>query len=136
MARGKNPYLSEVEARVPVKPYTLEVRPDGPTLTIDPADLPDEGIGLPGSIMAALVRAGVEIEHTCGGVCACSTCHVYVREGLKSCGEATEEEEDMLDGAPALLPVSRLACQTVPDGTQKVVVQIPSWNRNAVREGH
>jgi 2Fe-2S ferredoxin len=136
MSRGKNPFLTESDVRLPEKPYTITLLPEKLVIPIDPADLPDEGIGLRGSIAAALLRAGVDIDHACGGVLACSTCHVYVKEGLRSCGEATEEEEDMLDQAPALLPNSRLSCHTVPDGTADIVVQIPEWNRNAVKEGH
>ena len=76
------------------------------------------------------------IEADCGGACACSTCHIWVRSGMESCNEATEDEEDMLDMAPGLQPNSRLACQCVPDGTSDVVVEIPDWNRNLVSEGH
>jgi 2Fe-2S ferredoxin len=61
---------------------------------------------------------------------------VIVREGEPSCNEATEDEEDMLDLAPGLTPQSRLACQCVPDGSTDLVVEIPSWNRNLVSEGH
>ena len=76
------------------------------------------------------------MDHSCGGVCACSTCHIIVREGLESCNEATEDEEDMLDLAPGLDPNSRLACQCVPNGTQGIIVEIPEWNRNLVSEDH
>ena len=48
----------------------------------------------------------------------------------------TEEEEDMLDNAPGLTPTSRLACQAVPDGTRDIVVEVPEWNRNLVKEEH
>lgn len=136
MSRGKNPYLSAVELRVPARRYSITVSPENQVIEVDPTDLPDGGIGLPGSILAALLRAGVGLDHACGGVCACSTCHVYVRKGLASCGEASEEEEDMLDSAPALAATSRLACQAIPDGSMDLVVEIPEWNRNAVKEGH
>ncbi|MDP6518420.1 MAG: 2Fe-2S iron-sulfur cluster-binding protein, partial [Planctomycetota bacterium] len=76
-----------------------------------------------------------EIDHACGGVTACATCHVIVRAGLESCSPATEDEEDMLDLAPGLTPESRLACQAVPDGScGELVVEIPEWNRNLVQE--
>ena len=74
--------------------------------------------------------------YACGGVCACSTCHVVVKQGLESIPEATDDENDQLDNAPGLTPQSRLACQSVPDGTQDLVVEIPSWNRNLVKEDH
>jgi 2Fe-2S ferredoxin len=74
------------------------------------------------------------LDHACGGVVACSTCHVIVREGLDSCNESTEAEEDMLDNAPGLTQQSRLGCQCVPDGTKDLVVEIPEWNRNYAKE--
>jgi len=72
----------------------------------------------------------------CGGVCACSTCHVVVKQGLESIPEATDDENDQLDNAPGLTPQSRLSCQSVPDGSVDLVVEIPSWNRNLVKEDH
>ncbi|MCB9791824.1 MAG: 2Fe-2S iron-sulfur cluster binding domain-containing protein [Alphaproteobacteria bacterium] len=76
------------------------------------------------------------MDHTCGGVVACSTCHVYVEKGFDSAPEPIEEEEDMLDHAPALRDSSRLACQCVPDGSEDVEVEVPSWSRNEVSEDH
>ena len=70
----------------------------------------------------------------CGGVCACSTCHVIVHEGLESCNEATDAELDQLDEAPGVTPKSRLGCQCVPDGTKDIVVEIPDWNKNYAKE--
>ena len=106
-------------------------------VAVDPATFPLGNIGLEGSILDIAEGAGVEINHSCGGVCACSTCHVHVEEGLKSCPPATEDEEDMLDEAPDVNPAdSRLSCQTVPDGSQDLIVLIPKWNRNLVKEGH
>jgi 2Fe-2S ferredoxin len=61
---------------------------------------------------------------------------VVVRKGLESCSEATDDEEDQLDNAPALTPQSRLGCQCVPNGTVDIEIEIPDWNRNAVREEH
>jgi 2Fe-2S ferredoxin len=69
-------------------------------------------------------------------VCACSTCHVYVTEGSETCSKATDDEEDMLDEAPAVTPESRLSCQAVPNGRKNLVVIVPKWNRNNVKEGH
>ena len=69
-------------------------------------------------------------------MCACATCHVKVREGGASCSKATEDEEDMLDTARDVDMDSRLSCQCVPDGTQDLVVVVPKWNKNEVKEGH
>jgi 2Fe-2S ferredoxin len=130
---GSNPYI-ESQAELPKQKYEIEVKNTGQTITVDPAELPASGTGLPGSVLDILLGQDIDIDHACGGVCACSTCHVIVREGLSSCNEATEEEDDQLEEAPGLTPQSRLACQCVPNGTQKIVVEIPSWNRNRVRE--
>lgn len=92
--------------------------------------------GKPGSLLAYALANDIELDHACGGVCACSTCHVVVKEGFDSLNEATEDEEDMLDNAPGLTLTSRLACQAVPDGSQDLVVEVPSWNRNLVSEEH
>jgi 2Fe-2S ferredoxin len=134
--RGRNPFLDEGEVRAPTKAYTIRVLPMDVTVTVDPENLHGGHLGLRGSILGELAEAGIDIEHACGGVCACSTCHVIIKQGIKSCGLASEEEEDMLDGAPALTPQSRLACQTIPDGSADLVVMIPEWNRNLVKEGH
>lgn len=105
------------------------------TVEVDP-NQELRGDGLEGSILQIALAHDVAIDHACGGVSACSTCHVYVRQGLETCPEATEDEEDQLDNAPALEPESRLACQCVPDGSEDVVIEIPSWNRNRVPSEH
>ena len=87
-------------------------------------------------LLDALLDEGVSLPHDCGGVLACSTCHVYVRRGRETCNEASEDEEDQLDQAPGLELDSRLSCHCVPDGTSDVQVEIPGWNRNLVREEH
>jgi 2Fe-2S ferredoxin len=89
---------------------------------------------LPGSILDIALASGVDIDHACGGVVACSTCHIIVKQGLNTCNESTDEEEDQLDKAPGLTPFSRLACQCVPNGKENLVVEVPNWNRNLVRE--
>jgi len=137
---GVNPYIKKAPLNRPTKPYTVtfidEATGEKKTYRMDPATFPFGHIGLDGSLLAIAEEAGVELNHSCGGVCACSTCHVYVQKGLESCPSATEDEEDMLDEAPAVTQDSRLACQCVPDGSADVVVLIPKWNRNLVKEGH
>jgi 2Fe-2S ferredoxin len=137
---GVNPYIQKMPLNRPEKPFTVtfidEETGTSKTYLMDPSTFPYGHIGRDGSILAIAEEAGVEINHSCGGVCACSTCHVYVTQGLNTCSKATEDEEDMLDEAPALQPESRLSCQCVPDGTADVVVVIPKWNRNQVKEGH
>jgi 2Fe-2S ferredoxin len=102
---------------------------------VRPGEEPTGGTGLPGSLLDMALGSDIDIDHACGGVSACSTCHIIVREGLDSCTESTEGEEDQLDKAPGLTPQSRLACQCVPDGSKNIIVEIPNWNRNLVREG-
>ncbi len=103
---------------------------------VDPARIPYGAHGLPGSILDIAMAYGIVLEHACGGVCACSTCHVIVRQGLESCSASTKYEEDQLDDAYALTARSRLACQCVPNGTQDLVIEIPAWNRNLARKSH
>jgi len=133
---GTNPYIEKPQAILPQKPYRVTFVNQGKTVEVDPAKIPYGHTGQPGSILDIALAAGIELEHVCGGVCACSTCHVVVKEGLASCSEATDDELDQLDEAPAVTLQSRLGCQCVPNGTTDVVVEIPSWNKNLIKEGH
>lgn len=133
---GTNPYNQEVEVALPTRKYSITFLPSNEVVEVDPEGLPCSREGRPGSILDIATGHGIEIDHACGGVCACSTCHVIVREGGESCPPATDDEEDMLDMAPGLTPQSRLGCQAVPDGSRDLVVEIPEWNRNYARESH
>ena len=130
---GVNPFIDAEAPPPPKSAYKLTLKNTGQVIEVDPGNLPDEE-GQKGSLLALLLAAGIEVDHVCGGVVACSTCHVYVPKGLDSAPEAIEEEEDQLDFAPALRDDSRLACQCVPDGSVDVEVEIPDWNRNEVSE--
>jgi len=132
---GTNPYIKTPQSQPPKKKYKITFANYNKTVEVDPAKVPYGGTGLPGSILDVALNHGVDIDHACGGVCACSTCHVYVKEGLQSCPEASESEMDMLDLAPDLKPNSRLSCQCVPTGDSDITVEIPAWNRNLIREG-
>ena len=133
---GTNPYIEKVKYELPKKSYDLTFLPMNKKITVSPDSIKKEFDGLPGSILNLALDAGIDVDHSCGGVCACSTCHIIVKQGIGSCNEANEDEEDMLDLAPGLDLNSRLACQCVPDGTQGVIVEIPEWNRNLVSEDH
>lgn len=87
------------------------------------------------TICDAALAHGMEIEHACEKSCACTTCHVIVREGFDSVDEADELEEDMLDKAWGLEPESRLSCQAVV-GEEDLVVEIPRYTINQVSETH
>ena len=131
---GVNPYLKSTSAQRPKRKYKITFLPDNVTIEVDPEKERYGHNGLELSVLDISEGAGVDIDHSCGGVCACSTCHVIVRQGLESCNEATDDELDQLDNARGLEAESRLACQCVPNGTQDIVVEIPKWNRNLARE--
>jgi len=89
-------------------------------------------------LLEVAMEHGVNIEHACGGVCACSTCHVYVERGMDALSEATEMEEDRVEEAPGIQRNSRLSCQCdierAPKDGGPIVMRVPAWNRNAVKE--
>lgn len=85
------------------------------------------------SVCDALLDHGVEIEHACGKVGACTTCHVIIRKGYESLNPPEEDEEDMLDRAWGLEPTSRLSCQAIIDN-QDLVVEIPRYSINLEKE--
>ena len=133
---GKNPYIDQPDVTLPSRKYKITFMPMEVTVEVDPAKLPYSEEGLPGSILEIAVAHSIEIDHACGGVCACSTCHCVVRAGSDSLNEPSDDEEDQLDNAPGLCAQSRLACQSVPDGSSDLVVEIPEWNRNLIKEEH
>ncbi len=87
------------------------------------------------SICEALLRNDIEIEHACEMSCACTTCHVVVREGYDSMEEPDELEDDYLDKAWGLEPESRLSCQAIVDD-EDLVIEIPKYTINMVSERH
>jgi len=101
----------------------VELCPDGAVIDAD----------LSKSICDNLLDHGIEIEHACEKSCACTTCHVIVREGFDSLSEASEDEEDLLDRAWGLTPLSRLSCQAIVDDA-KLVVEIPRYTINYAKE--
>jgi 2Fe-2S ferredoxin len=102
-----------------------QICPDGMTVEVEP------GV----SICNAALTAGIPIEHACEKSCACTTCHVVVREGFDSLDPAEEKEEDLLDKAWGLEPESRLSCQAKV-GDRDLVVEIPKYTVNLVSEQH
>ena len=85
------------------------------------------------SVCEAMLENGIPIEHACDMSCACTTCHVIVREGFQSLGEMEETEEDLLDRAWGLEPNSRLPCQAILSN-QDVLVEIPKYSINHAKE--
>ncbi len=102
-----------------------EICPDGAVVEAEPGT----------TICEAALRNGIEIEHACEKSCACTTCHVYIREGGESLQESEEDEDDMLDKAWGLDPDSRLSCQAVV-ANHDLVVEIPKYTINMVSENH
>jgi ferredoxin, 2Fe-2S len=104
-------------------------------IEFNPVDAPFQHDGLSGSILDVILGHGAHLEHACGGNCACTTCHVIVKQGGNKLSEASEQEEDMLDKAPGLTPTSRLGCQAViEDPEAEIVVVIPRYTINLVSE--
>ncbi|NEX61773.1 ISC system 2Fe-2S type ferredoxin [Noviherbaspirillum galbum] len=87
------------------------------------------------SVCDALLENDIDIEHACEKSCACTTCHVIVREGFDSLNEAEEKEEDLLDKAWGLEANSRLSCQAIV-GSEDLVVEIPKYTINHASEKH
>ncbi|MFO7603015.1 MAG: ISC system 2Fe-2S type ferredoxin [Gammaproteobacteria bacterium] len=87
------------------------------------------------TVLDALLEHDVDLEHACEKSCACTTCHVYIREGFDALQASTEEEDDLLDKAWGLEPDSRLSCQARVGDTD-LVVEIPKYTINMVSESH
>src|SRR4029077_13641289 len=107
------------------------------TVEVDDAKYPLADHGRPGSLLDIALAHNIELEHNCGGSCACTTCHVVVREGEGNLSTMEQDEEDRLDTAEGLTLHSRLGCQAVVRGD--VVVEIPKGrgrNDLAGRGGH
>ena len=110
--------------RITVLPQP-EICPEGKTFEVK------KGV----SICDSLLREGIEIEHACEKSCACTTCHVIVREGLATLSPSTEDEDDLLDRAWGLTPLSRLSCQAIVDDAD-LVLEIPRYTINYAKEKH
>jgi 2Fe-2S ferredoxin len=103
----------------------VELCPEGAVIEATPGE----------TICNTLLANGVEIDHACEKSCACTTCHVIVREGFDSLEPSSELEDDFLDKAWGLEPQSRLSCQAkVADAD--LVIEIPKYTINMVKEGH
>lgn len=103
----------------------VELCPEGTVIEAEPGK----------SICASLLEHGVAIEHACEMSCACTTCHVVIREGFNALEPSEELEDDLLDKAWGLEPNSRLSCQAIVTETP-LVVEIPRYTINMAKEGH
>ncbi|MEI6115937.1 MAG: ISC system 2Fe-2S type ferredoxin [Burkholderiales bacterium] len=111
--------------KITVLPHP-DVCPDGAVIDDAPAGV---------SICRVLLDNHVEIEHACELSCACTTCHVIVREGFSSLEPATDSEEDLLDRAWGLSSTSRLSCQAKVAGAD-LTIEIPRYTINHAKESH
>ena len=93
------------------------------TVEVNDAEYPLADHGRPGSLLDIALAHDIHLEHNCGGSCACTTCHVIVREGEQNLSTMEQDEEDRLDTAEGLTLHSRLGCQAIVKGD--VVVEIP-----------
>ena len=102
--------------------------------------IPPEGVVIENaprgeSICRVLLDNHIELEHACELSCACTTCHVVVREGFNTLEEASDSEEDMLDRAWGLSSTSRLSCQA-RIAEADLTVEIPKYTINHAKENH
>ena len=103
------------------------------TVEFEHGKLPFQEHGLPESFLDVAMNFGIHLEHACGGSCACTTCHLYVKQGEANLSEPEDKELDRLDTAWDLRTNSRLGCQAVIKGDVKA--QFPMYTRNYVQEG-
>ena len=117
---------------------TVEVvfMPGGKTVQFEHGKLPYKDHGKEQSILDVALNNGVRLDHACGGNCACTTCHVVVKQGAELMNEMNDDEADRIETAADLQLASRLGCMAVIEKPGTVIVEIPSWNRNYVSEGH
>jgi ferredoxin, 2Fe-2S len=100
-------------------------------LDVDLRRAPFQHDGKPRSILDVLLGHGIPLEHACGGNCACTTCHVIVRQGGDRLSPSEDAEDDLLDRAPGLTPYSRLGCQAViEDDDAEITVVVPRYTIN------
>ena len=111
----------------------LTLLPENRVIEFDPATMPFSEHGKRCSILDVCLNHNAQLEHACGGSCACTTCHVIIRKGMQNLSEMEDNEADRLDTAWDLTTSSRLGCQAVIKGD--VVAELPMYTRNYVQEG-
>jgi ferredoxin, 2Fe-2S len=127
----------EIDLSQPPAPNMVRVTflPENRTVEFEFGTLPYDHHGKPMSFLDVAENYGIFLDHACGGVCACTTCHLLVRNGGNALTEADDEELDRLEKAPGIELSSRLGCQAVITKPGTYVVEIPTWNKNYVSEG-
>lgn len=110
-------------------------QPEGKAVEFPFGTLPYDHHGKPMSFLDVAENYGIFLDHACGGVCACTTCHVWVKEGAAGLSEAEDDELDRMEKAADIQLNSRLGCQAVITRPGSYTVEIPKWNRNYTSEG-
>jgi len=119
----------------PDKLVRITFLPEGRTVEFEFGAMPYGHHGKPMSFLDVAENFNICLDHACGGACACTTCHLWIRKGASGIREPEDDELDRLDIAADLQLNSRLGCQAVITGPGRYVVEIPKWNRNYVSEG-
>jgi len=129
--------ITEVDTTKPPAENMVRVtfQPENKTVEFEYGSLPYDGHGLPMSFLDVAENYNIFLDHACGGVSACTTCHLHVKKGAEGLSEAEDLELDRLDLAPGLQLNSRLGCQCVIEKPGDYLVEIPAWNKNYVQEG-
>lgn len=119
----------------PAKLVRVTFQPEGKVIEFEYGTMPYDHHGKPMSFLDVAENYDVFLDHACGGVCACTTCHLWIKEGAAGISEADDDELDRMDMAADQQLNSRLGCQAVITRPGNYVVEIPKWNRNYTSEG-
>src|SRR5215469_18737954 len=136
MSESESKPLPEIDLSQPPAENMVRVtfRPENKTVEFPFGTLPYDGHGEPMSLLDVAENFGIFLDHACGGVCACTTCHLHVKENMEGLSEASDKELDRLETAAGIELNSRLGCQAVIEKPGAYVVEIPKLNRNYVQE--
>jgi len=137
MSLSTTHYLTKEELATPAAEDQVRVTflPEDKTVEFAFGALEYDGHGLPMSFLDIAENYGIFLDHACGGACACTTCHLWIKKGAEGISEAEDLELDRMETAADIQLNSRLGCQAVIEKPGTYVVEIPKWNRNYVQEG-
>jgi 2Fe-2S ferredoxin len=128
--------MTEANKTIPAdKLVRVTFLPEGRTVEFEFGAMPYDHHGRPMSLLDVAQNYDIPLDHACGGSCACTTCHLWIKEGAEGISEADDDELDRLEMAADQQLNSRLGCQAVITRPGNYVVEIPKWNRNYVSEG-
>lgn len=119
----------------PDKLVRVTFQPEGRVVEFEFGKLPYDNHGKPMSFLDVAENFDVFLDHACGGACACTTCHLWIKDGEAGISQPDDDELDRLETAADPQLNSRLGCQAVITRPGNYTVEIPRWNRNYVSEG-